>query len=174
MRNKELTSQVTTALLIIYLLITFWIIVLKMNVPMTYKADAKIINLIPYQASTILNGSVSYAEILLNVVIFIPFGLYANPLFRSSSFLQKVGLFFFFSLLFELTQYFLGGSHQDAFWSTNPLQSQRPGAPGVLAFSPWTTPLSAAEPDQLPGTGRCPETSGLRCAAGYELRWGNG
>lgn len=108
MRNKELTSRVTTALLIIYLLITFWIIVLKMNVPMTYKADAKIINLIPYQASTILNGSVSYAEILLNVLIFIPFGLYANPLFRSSSIFQKVGLFFFLSLLFELTQYFLG------------------------------------------------------------------
>ena len=131
MRNKELTSQVTTALLIIYLLITFWIIVLKMNVPMTYKADAKIINLIPYQASTILNGSVSYVEILLNVVIFIPFGLYANPLFRSSSFLQKVGLFFFFSLLFELTQYFLGIGALD---STDILNNTLGGVIGLWIY----------------------------------------
>ena len=108
MRNPAPASRVTTLLLAVYFLIAFWIIVLKMNVPMQYKEDAEMVNFIPYRASLILNESVSYAEILFNVLIFIPFGLYAHPLFRSWSFIQKVGLFFFFSLLFELTQYFLG------------------------------------------------------------------
>ena len=108
MRNPAPASRVTTLLLAVYFLIAFWIIVLKMNVPMQYKEDAEMVNFIPYRASLILNESVSFAEILFNVLIFIPFGLYAHPLFRSWSFIQKVGLFFFFSLLFELTQYFLG------------------------------------------------------------------
>ena len=108
MRNPAPASRVTTLLLAVYFLIAFWIIVLKMNVPMEYKADAEMVNFIPYRASLILNESVSYAEILFNVLIFIPFGLYAHPLFRSWSFMQKAGLFFLFSLFFELSQFLFG------------------------------------------------------------------
>ncbi len=108
MKNIIKSTQLTLALSAVYLVALFWIIVLKFNVSFSYLGDTRRINLIPYSEPLILNGKADYGEIILNVLIFVPLGLYAGILFEKWNFARKVALFSFISFLLEVSQYILG------------------------------------------------------------------
>mgnify|MGYP006994495498 CR=1 FL=1 len=72
MKSKKLTL----GLLIFYLVALTWIIVLKMQFPFSGNLpELRNINLIPFGGSLIVNGEVSFSEIIKNVLVFIPFGI---------------------------------------------------------------------------------------------------
>jgi glycopeptide antibiotics resistance protein len=56
------------------------------------------VNLIPFD-------KIDVAEIILNVVIFIPLGIYAGVLFKRWGFVKKLFFFFLISLMFEVLQF---------------------------------------------------------------------
>jgi glycopeptide antibiotics resistance protein len=56
------------------------------------------VNLIPF-------GKIDVSEIILNVVIFVPLGIYAGVLFKRWGFVKKVLFFFSISLMFEGLQF---------------------------------------------------------------------
>lgn len=93
------TTMVTKALLIIYLLALVWILLLKLSVQFSYMAERRV-NLIPFKDP--LPG-----EIIMNLVIFVPLGLYVGILCKRWGFGNKVLLFFLISLLFETLQFVL-------------------------------------------------------------------
>jgi glycopeptide antibiotics resistance protein len=66
------------------------------------------INLIPYSEPLILNGKADFGELILNVLIFVPLGLYVGILFEKWNFAKKIALFSSISFLLEVTQYMLG------------------------------------------------------------------
>jgi glycopeptide antibiotics resistance protein len=65
------------------------------------------LNLIPFSKPSILKGKTDISEIILNVVIFMPLGLYVGILFERWIFAKKLFLIFFISLIIEVLQFIL-------------------------------------------------------------------
>ena len=103
-KNTVTTNKITQSLLIVYLLALLWIIVFKLNVSFT-NAGNRSINLIPFHQPMILNGKTDYGEMILNVLIFIPLGIYLGILLKKTSRMKKVLIFSIVSLSLELQQY---------------------------------------------------------------------
>ena len=105
MRNHPKVSNVinrlTTVLFIIYLIAICWILLFKLGVPFSYMGKRSV-NLIPFSEPSTLNS-----ENILNVIIFVPLGIYAGILFRRWLFGKKLLFVFLFSLLVEGLQYIL-------------------------------------------------------------------
>jgi len=107
MKDNNKTNKLTNVLFIIYLIALFWIIVFKFNVQFSYMGNMRSINLIPFSESLIINGKLHFSEIIMNVVIFIPLGVYAGILFKRWSIWRRIILFFLISLVCEVSQYIL-------------------------------------------------------------------
>lgn len=109
MRGKRKTGSknVTLGLLIVYLIVLTWIIVFKMQIDIgaLRQMDLRSINLIPFAGSAIVNGKVEESEILLNIAVFIPFGIYLSMVDSNIHFIMKVLPIFAVSLMYEVMQY---------------------------------------------------------------------
>lgn len=92
-------DKLTKTLLVVYLIVMSWIILLKFGVKFSYM-DERNINLIPFA-----NGYYDKMETFLNVVIFIPLGIYVGMLFRNKAFVYNLLFFFLISLMLEGLQY---------------------------------------------------------------------
>jgi glycopeptide antibiotics resistance protein len=86
---NNVTNRLTTVLFTIYLIAICWILLFKLGVRFSYM-EKRSVNLIPFSEPIILSG-----ENILNVIIFVPLGLYAGVLFERMTF-GKNFLFFFF------------------------------------------------------------------------------
>lgn len=105
-KKSTLSNNLTSLLLIIYSVILFWIIVLKLNISFTYKGTRNA-NLIPFREPLLYNGRIDYNEIFLNILIFVPLGLYVGILFKKLSAIQKIFSFFMVSFTCEILQFTL-------------------------------------------------------------------
>ncbi len=83
-----------------------WILLLKLGVRFSYMANRNF-NLIPFGDSSMAHGKIDFSEMILNVVIFVPLGIYAGMLFTKWAFAKKIFFFFLISLLFEGLQFIL-------------------------------------------------------------------
>lgn len=93
-----MTNKLTNILFIIYSIILFWIVLFKLGMRFSYMENRSI-NLVP-------NNKMN-RDAILNVMIFIPLGIYAGILFRRWFFITKVLFFFLVSLMFEALQFIL-------------------------------------------------------------------
>jgi len=98
---NNVTNRLTTVLFIIYLIAICWILLFKLGVRFSYMGNRSV-NLIPFREPLILNG-----ENILNVVIFVPLGVYAGILFERWIFGKKLLFFFLLSSIVEGLQYIL-------------------------------------------------------------------
>lgn len=97
--------KITIALLVIYLLILSWIILFKLQFSFSTLDHIRQINLIPFSDSVIANGRIDFDEIINNVIVFIPVGVYFSLLFRNKSFLKVIGSVLSISLAYETIQF---------------------------------------------------------------------
>ena len=107
-KSKNNQNKLTTGLLAIYLFVLTWIILFKMQFSfqdLRDFTDFRGINFIPLAGSMIKNNQIDIAEILSNVLAFIPFGSYISMLKPSWSFLKKIVPIAASSLLFEVLQF---------------------------------------------------------------------
>ncbi|WP_332849549.1 VanZ family protein [Clostridioides difficile] len=88
-------------------MILTWIILFKLqfDISSLETMNLRSINLIPFAGSLIINNRVDISEIILNVAIFVPFGIYVCMLKEEWSFIKKVIPIFITSLVFETLQY---------------------------------------------------------------------
>lgn len=109
MKNKKETGSknLTLGLLVIYLAVLTWIILFKMelNIKLLQNMNFRNINLIPFAGSVIVNGKLKLSEIILNIAVFIPFGMYLSMLDSKISFIMKILPIFAVSLMYEVMQY---------------------------------------------------------------------
>ncbi|WP_315168161.1 VanZ family protein [Metaclostridioides mangenotii] len=112
-KDNNKTNKLTNVLFIIYLIALFWIIVFKFNVQFSYMGNMRSINLIPFSESLIINGKLHFSEIIMNVVIFLPLGIYVGILFKRWIIGKKLFLFFLISLICEGFQFILGVGASD-------------------------------------------------------------
>ena len=100
-------SKITKILFIIYLIALFEIIVFKLEVPFTRMGYLRSINLIPFSESLIVNKTIDFSEILMNMIIFIPLGIYIEMLFSKWSTVKKISVIFIVSLMCEISQFIM-------------------------------------------------------------------
>ena len=132
MKDSNKTNKLTTVLFIIYLIVLFWIIVFKFNLRLPPLRNMRSINLIPFSQPLILNGKIAFGEIIMNVVIFVPLGMYAGILFKRWITLKKLFLFFLISLICEVLQYILNIGASDI---TDIINNTLGGLIGLMIFN---------------------------------------
>ena len=99
------SKKITLGLLIFYLLILTWIILFKLSFSINELPHIRNINLIPFGQSLIVNGTISYTEIIQNMLAFIPFGIFVYILWDKKTFIIKLIPIVLTSLIFEVIQY---------------------------------------------------------------------
>ncbi len=99
MYHGKNNQRFTIILFIIYLAALYWILLLKLGVNFSYMASRRS-NLVPFNHSPVLSG-----ENILNLIVFMPLGIYIGVLFRRLNFFSKLFLFFLFSFTVEIIQY---------------------------------------------------------------------
>lgn len=99
-KNTKLNNLIIIAFTLYVLLLT-WIIVFKFRLNLSDLKYIRTINLIPFKANGVVNGM---RETVINVVLFIPLGMYLKYLLKDRKFLSIV-IISSTSLLFEILQY---------------------------------------------------------------------
>lgn len=132
--NSKSQKNLTIGLLAIYLIVLTWIILLKMELDFSLlnNMNLRSINLIPYAGSLIVNGQVDISEIILNIVAFVPFGIYLSMLNSEWSFIRKVIPIFCVSLIFEALQYIFAIGTSDI---TDLIGNTLGGIIGIVIFA---------------------------------------
>ena len=133
LQNNKDSKKLTSVLLAVYLIVLTWIIVFKMSldIQLFQEMNHRSINLIPFAGSLIVNGKVELSEIILNIVVFIPAGVYMGMLFGEKDFLRKIAPIFIVSLLYEALQYILAIGASDI---TDLIDNTLGGAIGIVLY----------------------------------------
>ncbi|HSF45773.1 MAG TPA: VanZ family protein [Chitinophagaceae bacterium] len=124
-------SRLTMTLFIIYLLGLAWLIVLKFNVAFLWIWEERSLNLIPFSELFSSKPRIDYLEMILNALVFVPFGLYSGALFKDWNFRKHVMVFMAFSFACEVLQYILGVGAADV---TDMINNTIGGIAGLLIF----------------------------------------
>lgn len=98
-------NNITYILFIVYFIVLFWILLFKLGVHFSSMGKISRINLIPFSKPSMSHGKIDFSEMILNVLIFVPLGLYAGILFERWVFVKKLLLFFLISLIIEVLQF---------------------------------------------------------------------
>lgn len=96
---------ITKVLFVVYLILLAWIILMKTEFSFDQIYRMRSTNFVPFEGTAVYNNQLHYQEIYLNVLIFVPFGIYLSILKPDWSFVQKVVPIFLVSLFFESLQY---------------------------------------------------------------------
>ena len=99
--------NLTRTLFAAYFLILVWILLFKMSFSLDELYKNRSINIIPFIGSVIVNGRIYINEIINNIVVFIPVGVYICMLKEDWSILKQISVGFFISLGIEVLQFVL-------------------------------------------------------------------
>jgi glycopeptide antibiotics resistance protein len=113
------------------MLALIWIIVFKMSFSFAEGDLMRSVNLVPYSAPMRIGGEIVYEEIIFNALAFLPFGLYAEILFKKWNIFQKTMLFLLVSVSFEVIQYIFAIGVSDI---TDVINNVLGGIAGVLIY----------------------------------------
>lgn len=100
------------ALFAIYLALLVWIVVFKLEVPFAGGPEIRSVKLVPFVASGD-DGPSAPLEVVANVLLFIPFGVYVGMLAGSWTWRRAIGVFAAVSLVFEVAQFVFATGSSD-------------------------------------------------------------
>lgn len=103
--KSERRNMLTLVLLIIYLLALTWLILFKLQFSVPYMNEGRVINMIPLLGSFDDNGVIRFSEIRVNILAFIPLGIYICMLKAPWSFVKKLLVIVSLTFVFEIIQY---------------------------------------------------------------------
>ncbi|HEU4901497.1 MAG TPA: VanZ family protein [Flavisolibacter sp.] len=124
-KSNYVTNRLTTVLFTIYLIALYWILLLKLGVRFSYMATRRA-NVIPFNEPFLLTG-----ENILNVVIFVPLGIYTGILFGRWMLGKKLLFFLLLSVVVEGLQFLL---RLGAFDVTDVITNTTGGIIGLVIF----------------------------------------
>lgn len=87
---------------ILYLIMLTWIIVFKFRLDLSSLKYIRSINLVPFKSNGAVNG---YSEIFINLMLFIPVGIYVRLIFKEKSNLINCVHIISISIIYEILQY---------------------------------------------------------------------
>ncbi|MEL4105787.1 VanZ family protein [Oscillospiraceae bacterium WX1] len=113
MKNHK-RSNLTIILFIVYILLLTGVILFKLPFYSERFSDGiRVINLIPLQGSFDENGAILLREIIINILIFIPMGIYISMLKPKWPFFKKVLPVIALTFTFELIQFIFAMGRTD-------------------------------------------------------------
>ncbi len=115
----------------VYIFLLTWLILFKFQIDIFNMPFKRNINLIPFAQPKIVNGRVDISEMLYNVAVFLPFGVYVGLFFEKLKLWQKFLLPLSLSLLYEILQLVLAIGLSDI---TDVITNTAGGILGVLCF----------------------------------------
>ncbi|MFD6176374.1 MULTISPECIES: VanZ family protein [unclassified Isoptericola] len=95
-----------------YLVLLTWLVLWKLGVPWTGEAGQRVVKLVPFVA-TAHAGASEPVELMLNLVIFLPFGVYLGLLAPAWPWWKVAGTLAGASALLEVAQYVLAVGSSD-------------------------------------------------------------
>lgn len=125
------SKKITKYLLSIYILFLIWIILFKMSLPFQNLSHIRSINLIPFAAPAVTNGTINLDEIIANFIAFLPFGIFTGILLETKSVLAKTAPIFLTSLLLETAQFMFAIGASDI---TDLLMNTLGGMSGIICL----------------------------------------
>lgn len=132
MKKKEKhLKTVASILFILYLLILVWVILFKLQFTLSDIDHIRNINLIPFHYSTATSEQIHIEEVMANVLIFIPFGIFLSMLTSKMKLRNKILIFFATSLVLETMQYVLTIGSTDI---TDLITNVTGGAIGIILY----------------------------------------
>ena len=93
------SRKISIALLALYLLTLSWIILFKATIPLVVFQLERSVNVVPFGNDPRLH------EIILNILVFVPMGIFISALKKKDSFFGMVALVFLLSLFYESAQF---------------------------------------------------------------------
>jgi glycopeptide antibiotics resistance protein len=105
MLKSEKRNALTIVLFAVYMLLLTGIILFKLPFRGGLSDGVRVINLIPFGGSFDENGNLILREIIDNILIFAPPGVYISMLKNDSPFVKKALPIIGLSLMFEVTQF---------------------------------------------------------------------
>ena len=106
MKNKK-QYNLTMILFTIYFFLLIWILLFKMSFSLDELYRGRSINIIPFLGTAMVNGKLHISEIINNILIFVPVGIYTCMLKQDGSITKKISVAFFISLSVEVLQFAL-------------------------------------------------------------------
>ncbi len=125
------SGKLTNILFTIYFGALVWIILFKMQIPFSNTGQIRSVNLIPFAGSVEVNGRIYIQEIVDNVLIFIPFGVFSCMRMRNAGWLRRLTPSFLTSLALEILQFVLAAGVTDI---TDLLANTAGGLTGIFAY----------------------------------------
>lgn len=108
---KKKSYYIASILFLLYLVLLIWIILFKLQFSITALDRAREINLIPFYYKEEI--SFHATEVLENVLIFVPFGIYLCLVFQRSRLRSKLLFIAGMSMLLKVCQYVLAVGRSD-------------------------------------------------------------
>lgn len=127
---KKKSYYIASILFLLYLVLLIWIILFKLQFSITALDRVREINLIPFYYKEEI--SFHATEVLENVLIFVPFGIYLCLIFKKLRFSGKLFLIAGMSVLLELCQYVLAVGRSDV---TDLITNVSGGLIGVFLYN---------------------------------------
>lgn len=103
-RNRKLYF-ITIIMFAVYLLLLVWIVLFKLEFSLAELDRTREYNFIPFHYGDGHNVSFHFSEVINNMLIFIPVGIYLCSIFRKIPFMGKAALVFTLSLALECSQF---------------------------------------------------------------------
>ena len=99
-KSKQILKTIVKISLALYILLITWLIVFKFRIDITSLKYIRSINLIPFKTNGAINGM---KETLVNLILFIPFGMYLEYLLK----IKKLNIIIIIltSFCYEIMQY---------------------------------------------------------------------
>lgn len=127
--NKSNTT-ITSTLFVVYLIALIWILLFKLGVNFSYGTNRQF-NLVPFREYVLYDTRIDRMGTILNILVFIPLGIYISALFNSWSFFSKTFICLMASLIIESFQYILAIG---AFDITDIITNTTGGIIGIIIF----------------------------------------
>lgn len=124
-------NVLTLVLFIIYLLALTWLILFKLQFTPPVLEEGRVINFIPFLGSFREDGAILFSEIRVNILAFIPFGIYICMLKTEWSFVKKLLSIVVLTLTYEITQFIFAIGRVDI---TDVLTNTLGGVIGIYAY----------------------------------------
>lgn len=112
-KKTDKLNYLIAVLFVVYMALLVWIILFKLQFSITELDTIRGINLIPFYYDNEVNKTFHLKEILENVLVFVPFGIYLCMLGHEPSFKVKFAVVLSFSLILEISQYLLAVGRTD-------------------------------------------------------------
>lgn len=98
-------QKITLFVFIIYIILLSWLVLMKLMPSFDLLPRMRSINLIPFRETLFVNNKINYKDVIYNVLVFIPLGIYLKIIFQKWPIYTIIVTGLLVSLSFESIQY---------------------------------------------------------------------